>query len=377
MITSRSLLLFFLLAIGFASGSTVQAQVFISEFLASNSNGLEDEDGDTPDWIELHNPSHSPMNLGGWYLTDDPAELTRWRFPNVTIPAAGFLIVFASGKDRAIPGAPLHASFSLEVDGEYLALVGPDGTNIIHAFSPIFPKQAGNISYGYAQEVTTVPLSASNQLIKYFVPSNSFPANWQMSAFDDSAWAIGTNGLGYDVTTPGFGIRTIKANVGINNLFIAEDVLANPGLQTSVFATNRATINFLAGGNPGNYGGDVLFPGQGSGADDFVVEARATITIPAPGNWTFGVNSDDGFKLEVGGFAMSWMGIRTPADTLQTFNFPAAGEYPLRLLYFERNAGAALELFAAQGAFVLWNSETFRLVGAVTAGSRCVHPRFR
>jgi hypothetical protein len=359
---SRSPLLCFLLALGLLSASPIRAQVFISEFLASNSNGLEDEDGDTPDWIELHNPTQSPVDLDGWYLTDDAAELTKWRFPAVTIPAAGFLVVFASGKDRAIPGAPLHTSFSLEVEGEYLALVSP-GTNVVHAFSPAFPKQSGNISYGYAQEVTTVPLTASNQLIKYLIPSNSLPADWYMPAFNDSGWVVGTNGVGYDVTTPGFGIRTIKANIGVSNIFIAEDVLANPAFQTSVFATNRAVLNFLAGGNPGNYGGDVLFPGQGSSADDFVVEARATITIPSPGNRTFGVNSDEGFKLEIGDFTMTWTGTRTPADTLQTFNFPSAGEYPLRLLYFERSGSAALELFAAEGAFVLWNPESFRLVG--------------
>ena len=44
---------------------------FISEFLAENLGGLEDEDGDSPDWIEITNPGPTPVNLGGWYLTDD------------------------------------------------------------------------------------------------------------------------------------------------------------------------------------------------------------------------------------------------------------------------------------------------------------------
>ena len=343
--------------------SSLHAQVFISEFLASNSNGLRDEDGDTPDWIELHNPNHFPVDMEGWYLTDDPDELTKWRFPAVTIPAAGFLVVFASDKDRAVPGAPLHANFNLDADGEYLALVWPTGTNIIQKFNP-FPKQIGNISYGYAQALTSTTLIGSNQLLKYFVPSNSpAPAEWAATSFDDSSWAVGTNGIGYDTSTRGFSIRTIKANVAVSNLFIAEDVIISSALQTSVFATNRAVINFLSGGAAGNYGSDTTFPGQAAGADDFVVEARATITIPAAGNWTFGVNSDEGFKLEVGSFAMSWTGTRLPADTLQTFNFPAPGEYPLRLVYFERGGGAAVELFAAQGAYLLWNLELFRLVG--------------
>jgi hypothetical protein len=363
---SRLLLLFVLCV---AVGQPVRSQVFISEFLASNSNGLQDEDGDSPDWIELHNPNRFPVNLAGWYLTDDPAQLTKWKFPVVTVPPAGFLIVFASGKDRAVAGASLHANFSLELEGEYLALVWPDGTRAIHSFNPAFPKQTASISYGYAQELTTIPLTTSNEFLKYFVPSNfAASAEWYMPDFDDTGWPTGTNGLGYDTTSPGFGVRTIKANVAVSNLFRAEDVVLDPSLQTSVLATNRPVINFLAGGNAGNYGGDVLFPGQPAAADDFVMEARATITIPAAGNWTFGVNSDEGFKLEVGAFAMSWAGTRTPADTLQTFNFPNAGEYPLRLLYFERSGGAELELFAAKGAYVLWNAENFRLVGDTNGG---------
>lgn len=346
----------------------VRGQVFISEFVASNSNGLEDEDGDTSDWIELHNPNRVAASIEGWYLTDDPGQLTKWRFPAVSIPAQGFLVVFASGKDRAVAGAELHTSFSLEANGEYLALVWPDGTNAIQVFAP-FPDQAPNVSYGLAQEVTTTPLTSSNHVIKYFIPSGPTPGTeWRAANYDDSAWSVGTNGLGYDTTGPGFAVRTYKANVVVSNLFTAEDVLANPSFQTGVFSTNRAFINFVAGGPPGNYGSDTAFPGQPASADDFVVEALGTITIPTAGNWTFGANSDDGFKLEVGSFTMSWASTRNPADTLQTFNFPTAGEYPLRLVYFERTGGAELELFAAQGAFVLWNPENFRLVGDINGG---------
>ncbi|HKQ36924.1 MAG TPA: lamin tail domain-containing protein, partial [Verrucomicrobiae bacterium] len=360
MTTARAFLILLLLAATLCGSA--QGQVFISEFLASNSNGLKDEDGDTSDWIELHNPNHFPVSLEGWYLTDDQAELTKWKFPAVTIPGAGFLVVFASGKARATPGAPLHANFSLDADGEYLALVWLDGTTVIHAFNP-FPKQLVNISYGYAQSLITTPLILSNQLLKYFVPSNSPSMPWRATTFDDSTWAIGTNGVGYDTTAAGFAVRTIKANVAVSNLFIAEDAITNVALQTTVFATNRGLINFISGGAAGNYGADTGFPGQASGADDFVVEARATITIPTAGNWTFGVNSDEGFKLEVGPFNMSWTGTRLPADTLQTFNFPAPGEYPLRLVYFDRAGGAEVELFAAQGAFGLWNPDSFHLVG--------------
>ena len=66
------------------------APVIISEFLAANSNTLADEDGEFEDWIELRNISGTPVNLEGWFLTDDPDEPEKWAFPSVTMPAGGF-----------------------------------------------------------------------------------------------------------------------------------------------------------------------------------------------------------------------------------------------------------------------------------------------
>src|SRR5688572_20129098 len=97
----------------FASFSHAQPSVIISEFLADNSGGLTDEDGDTPDWIELYNSGTAAVNLAGWYLTDDAEDLTKWSFPATNITASSFMTVFASGKDRRIPGAPLHTSFAI------------------------------------------------------------------------------------------------------------------------------------------------------------------------------------------------------------------------------------------------------------------------
>src|SRR2546423_93060 len=79
-----------------------QSSVIISEFLAHNTSGLVDEDGAYSDWIELYNGGATPVNLGGWYLTDDPANLTKWSFPGTNIAAKGVMVVFASGKDRRV-----------------------------------------------------------------------------------------------------------------------------------------------------------------------------------------------------------------------------------------------------------------------------------
>src|SRR5882672_11184408 len=148
------------------------ATVIISEFVASNSSGLTDEDGDHSDWIELFNTSASTVNLNGWYLTDNASNLTKWRLPATNLPPNGFLIVFASSKNRATPGLPLHANFSLSAGGEYLALVQPDGISIATEFAPTFPPQSQNISYGLAQDLQVTSLVSNTSPARVFIPAN-------------------------------------------------------------------------------------------------------------------------------------------------------------------------------------------------------------
>jgi hypothetical protein len=125
------------------------ADPLISEFLASNSGGLADDDSTFQDWIEIYNPDATPADLGGWYLTDNAANKTKWQFPAVSVAAKGYLVVFASGKNRRDPAKPLHTNFSLAKEGEYLALVKPDGVTAATEFAPTFPAQSENVSYGY------------------------------------------------------------------------------------------------------------------------------------------------------------------------------------------------------------------------------------
>ncbi len=81
----------------------------ISEFAASNSKGLQDEDGDYSDWVEIFNPGVTPVNIGGWFLTDTAGEPTKWRFPETNVAPRGFLVVFASSKEpRGCRGPIAH-----------------------------------------------------------------------------------------------------------------------------------------------------------------------------------------------------------------------------------------------------------------------------
>lgn len=133
-----------------ALSPALAAQVRITEFMASNDNTIEDEDGDSPDWIEVHNGTAAAVDLGGWYLSDDSSNLVKWAFPAPTVLQPDeYIVVFASDKDRAVSGQELHTNFKLKSEGEYLALVESDGVTKATEFAPQYPEQYEDVSFGF------------------------------------------------------------------------------------------------------------------------------------------------------------------------------------------------------------------------------------
>lgn len=175
------------------------AQFAITEFMAANNVTLNDEDGDNSDWIEVQNQGAASASLAGWYLTDTTNNLVKWQFPATNLPPSGYLVVFASEKNRRTPGAPLHTNFKLSASGEYLALVAPDGSNIVSQFAPVFPPQVADVSYGLVRGAATVTLLGPGAPVRAFVPPNdNLGLTWTAVEFNDAAWTNGTTGLGYD-----------------------------------------------------------------------------------------------------------------------------------------------------------------------------------
>ncbi len=119
--------------------------VVINEFMASNRSTLADEDGDYSDWIELHNPGDTAVDLSGWGVSDNPGTLFKWTFPSGTvIPAQGFLLLWASGKDRPLAPVP-HTSFSIASEGETLSLTSAAGV-IMDQIGPVISPR--DLPYG-------------------------------------------------------------------------------------------------------------------------------------------------------------------------------------------------------------------------------------
>lgn len=123
-------------------------EVLINEVMSSNSNAAVDEDGDTPDWIELYNAGDEPVNVEGFGISDDTDDPFKWIFPGRVIEPQGHLLVFASDKDRS-------------GDGHWETI----------------------IDWG--------------DYWRYYVPVAGLPGNWRLPGYDDSGWPLGPSGFGY------------------------------------------------------------------------------------------------------------------------------------------------------------------------------------
>src|SRR5690606_17928888 len=98
---------------------TVYAQDILLNEIVSNSDGFyPDEDEDASDWVEIYNPSAQPVQLSGFFLTDDSEYLDKWMFPDVILNPFEYMVVFCSGKNRS--SEPFHTNFKLKSSGEPL-----------------------------------------------------------------------------------------------------------------------------------------------------------------------------------------------------------------------------------------------------------------
>ena len=138
--------LFTFLVVFFLLINSIQSQTLvINEILTSNTSVITDEDGMYQDWIELFNNGSATMNLLGFGLSDDPAIWNKWQFPNVSLAPGQYLLVWASDKNRAIAGNPLHTNFKISASGETITLSNAAGSIIDSVPATIIPI---DVSFG-------------------------------------------------------------------------------------------------------------------------------------------------------------------------------------------------------------------------------------
>jgi hypothetical protein len=128
---------------------TINAQnIRINEVVSSNSVYI-DEDGDTPDWLELHNNSNQEVSLTNWTLSDDPEDPNKWTFPNIVLYPDDYLLLWASSKNRS------------------------------------------SVSYSRT-------LINQGDSFKYLLPNSEPNTNWTSLDYDDTTWDSGASGFGYN-----------------------------------------------------------------------------------------------------------------------------------------------------------------------------------
>ena len=113
----------------------VAGALVINEFMCSNDNiPVPGDNGDFPDWIEIHNTGDTPIDMGGWYATDDLEDIAKYQLPTddpslTTVPAKGYLILYCDGTEDG-----LHTNFKLSSGGEAVG-ISQDGTTLAEGYT--------------------------------------------------------------------------------------------------------------------------------------------------------------------------------------------------------------------------------------------------
>jgi hypothetical protein len=123
--------------------------VVINELLASSQ-------GTSPDWIELHNTTNQTVSIGGWFLSDDPNNLTKYRIASgASIPAGGYIVFYENRHfgNRADPGC--KEPFALSADGETVYLhSGSNGVLTGYSGQEKFDASEAGVSLGRHEKTT-------------------------------------------------------------------------------------------------------------------------------------------------------------------------------------------------------------------------------
>jgi spore coat protein CotH len=97
----------------------------INEVMSANAFLLDEHD-EYDDWLELYNTTDYSISLNDLYLSNDPANLTKWALPSAVLEGDRYAQVWL---DDSTQGA-YHANFDLDDSGDSLWLSYGNGTVI-------------------------------------------------------------------------------------------------------------------------------------------------------------------------------------------------------------------------------------------------------
>lgn len=128
------------------------AQLVLNEFSIANYDGFN-TGGDFEDWVELYNPTGAAIDAGGYFLSDDATDPTKFEIPaGNNVPAGGYLIILLTNDydENPMMYGYLNTTFKVnQTQGETL-IFADQGGDVLSSFQfgvDLSPKQR-NHSYG-------------------------------------------------------------------------------------------------------------------------------------------------------------------------------------------------------------------------------------
>jgi hypothetical protein len=231
--------------------SSVSGQIYINEFLASNSTINQDPDfNEYSDWIELYNAGSSSVNLNGYYLTDNIDNPDKWKISqDAVISAKGFILLWTDGQNIG-----LHTSFKISASGEEIGLYSPS-LKLLDSVS--FGAQNNDISFGRSPNGTAnwryflkpTPNASNNTTpykgITYNVPEYSVNGGLYNAGQSVELWTDlgGTIRYTIDGTDPTSGSTLYTVPIQIDTTTIIRSRIFKPYEIPGPIVTNSYFIN--------------------------------------------------------------------------------------------------------------------------------------
>ena len=203
--------------------------------MAANGSTLADEDGEFSDWIEVYNPTSEAIPLNGWALTDNAGNLQKWLFDDGSIPAGGYQIVFASGKDRTI--SSLAWETIIDWGDIWRYHVGdtepPENWLAPDFLDASWNEGASGFGYGDDDDATEVPVVMSVFVRRAFSVDDAANIESALLHIDyDDAFVAYLNG-----------VEIARANIGAPGIRPAFDASALAPIEPLI-ATGQAPVHF-------------------------------------------------------------------------------------------------------------------------------------
>ncbi len=229
-------------------------------------------------FVEFFNPTGSAINLGGWYLSDDPSNLTKFQIPaSLNLAPAGLTSVGFTESSLSVGSTTV------------VYLTEPDGTTVANAISSSIPldgrslgrKPVGSGSWFLFTSTTRDAPNSSSAGLGTFVSINevhidpqSGTADW-IELFNSGASSVSTSSL-FLSSTPDLSDKiALTGSLGAGGFASWDTAFPTSGNELQLFISDASGNIVTAAAIPIANGREhsAAFP---DGADTYYVSATGS-----------------------------------------------------------------------------------------------------